>query len=68
MYALWFWFALAALGFAKVAGSGMWKAIGIFYIVASAAIPVAVVGGLLGFVAVMNGFLSQRIKTADRAD
>ena len=56
-FALWIWFGLKCMGFAS-AGGGLWKAIGILYLVASGLILLMLVLMILGLVAGSQGLLA----------
>lgn len=58
LFGAWLWFAIAALGFGKSIGSGLWKAIGIVYLIGTALFVLFMVLMILGAVTKSVGLLA----------
>lgn len=57
-FGAWLWFSIAALGFGKAIGSGLWKAIGIVYLIGTALFVLFLVLMILGGVTQSVGLLA----------
>jgi len=55
LFGAWLWFSIAALGFGKAIGSGLWKAIGIVYLIGTALFVLFMVLMILAIVAKSPG-------------
>jgi hypothetical protein len=51
------WFSIGAMGFANVGGGGLWKAIGILYIVGLGLLILTVVVGIIAAMAASQGMV-----------
>jgi len=58
LFGAWLWFSIAALGFGKAIGSGLWKAIGIVYLIGTALFVLFLVLMILGGVTKSVGLLA----------